>query len=48
MDTTKIDKDTIELTSKQTIFREDILSEKETLEARLLVLKDMLDTLDKE
>ena len=47
MEFNKIDTNSIELTQKQTVFRADILSEKETLEARLLVLNEMLATLDK-
>jgi len=43
----KLDTNSIEITSKQTVFRADLLSEKETLEARLVVLKDMLSSLDK-
>ena len=47
MNTTKIDKDTLKLTTEQTVFRADLLSEKETIEARLLVLNEMLGELDK-
>jgi len=43
----KIDTNSIEITSKQKVFRADLLSEKETLEARILVLNEMLGVLDK-
>ena len=42
----KLDTDSIELTHKQTIFRADLLSEKETLEARLNEINEMLGVLD--
>ena len=41
----KIDANTLEITNKQVVFMEDLLSEKETLEARLVELKSMIDSL---
>ena len=43
----KIDSDTLELTHKQTVFKADLLSEKETIEARLFALNEMLNCLNK-
>ena len=45
MDYTKIDLNSVEVTSKQTIFKADLLSEKETLEKRIAELNQMLDLL---
>jgi hypothetical protein len=47
MNTTKIDSNSIKVTHEQVVFRADLLSEKETLEARILVLNEMLGVLDK-
>jgi hypothetical protein len=41
----KLDNDSVEITSKQKVFRKDLESEKETIEARLVVLNAMLETL---
>ncbi len=46
MEFTKIDKDSIEITSTQKVFKADLLSEKETLEARLVELNEMLKELE--
>ena len=45
MEFTKIDSNTIEQTFKTTVFKTDLLSEKETLEARLKVVNEMIAAL---
>jgi hypothetical protein len=44
----KIDADSVEITSKQKVFKKDLISEKETLEARIVVLNQMLEALNKQ
>ena len=41
----KLDENSIEITNKQTVFKKDLLSEKETIETRLVVLNEMLNSL---
>ena len=45
MDYTKIDSTKLELTTKQIIYDYDLMREKETLEARLVVINAMLAAL---
>ena len=42
MEYEKIDENSVEQTFKTVVFKEDLLSEKETLEARLKVVNDQL------
>jgi len=46
MEYKKLDKDSIEQTFKTKVFRVDLLSEKETIEARLVELEAQLKLLD--
>jgi hypothetical protein len=43
----KLNEETLETTVKGKVFKRDLIHEKETIEARLVVLKDMLSSLDK-
>ena len=45
MEYTKIDNNSIEITSKQKVFKADLLSEKETIEKRLAEVNEMLESL---
>jgi len=45
MEYKKLDDDSVEITSKQKVFKTDLLSEKETIEARLVEIEDMLKLL---
>ena len=45
MEYKKLDDDSVEITSKQKVFKADLLSEKETIEARLVEIEDMLKLL---
>ena len=47
MNTTKINSNSIKITSEQTVFRADLISEKETLEKRIAELNEMLGVIDK-
>jgi len=46
MEYKKLDSDSVEVTHKQKVFKADLLSEKETIEARLIELEAMLKTLE--
>ena len=46
MEYKKFDDKSVEQTFKQIVFKDDLLREEETLEARLVVVKAMLKTLE--
>jgi hypothetical protein len=48
MEYTKTNNKEIEIVYRQKIFKDDLLSEKETIEARLKDINELLDTLDKD
>jgi hypothetical protein len=47
MEYTKINSNEIELVNRQKVFKADLISEKETIEKRLIELNELISTLDK-